>query len=230
MMGSTPGESLHLWDVANGKGRVLFAVPLHNGPIQSVAFSPDGKTLAFPGDKSIELWDVPNDRELRTLTSPNNFALGALAFSPDGKSLAGFGGDQLKTWDVATGKELPGVPISSGGAFVTLSPDWKLVAANYHTPNSQTQQLKLFDAISGKELRTIPGFPQVAFSNNDKVIASHAPNPDASKQGNGQLPISLSDAETGQVLRALDGNVFYTSCISFLRTTRWCRAKTMSGM
>ena len=72
----------------------------------SVAFSPDGKTLASGSeDETIKLWDVATGKEQATLKG-HTHAVCSVAFSPDGKTLASGSGDKtIKLWDVATGKE-----------------------------------------------------------------------------------------------------------------------------
>ncbi len=67
--------------------------------IRSVAFSPDGKTLATGGeDKTVRLWDLQAGKE-RAVPNGHQHAVFALAFSPDGTLLevTGGGGD-CQTW------------------------------------------------------------------------------------------------------------------------------------
>jgi len=57
----------------------------HTGQVGSLAFSPDGKTLASGSwDKTIKLWDLKTGQELKTLNEHTSFVF-SVAFSPDGK-------------------------------------------------------------------------------------------------------------------------------------------------
>ena len=63
--GSWRGE-LSLWDVASGTHKAEFLG--HLSDISSVAFSPDGKTLASGGDDKLYLWDIPSGTRKLSIT------------------------------------------------------------------------------------------------------------------------------------------------------------------
>jgi len=141
--------TIRLWDVA-GAGvvpilrRVVYdANAIAPGlrrrtpdAIHSVAFSPDGKLLAWGDcDFALSVWDLAANRE-RARMEGHAGSLRSVAFSPDGKTLASaaddstIGGTCIKLWDVATGKELATLTQQKGCIHtVVFSPDGKALVS-----------------------------------------------------------------------------------------------------
>src|SRR5207247_73410 len=80
----------------------------HRAFVASLAFSPDGRTVASgDGYRIIRLWEAATGKEIHRLEGHIFEQVYALAFSPDGTILASGGGDRtIRLWEVATGKEV----------------------------------------------------------------------------------------------------------------------------
>jgi RNA polymerase sigma factor (sigma-70 family) len=126
--GRTRGD-LRLWDVATGKE--LATVGGHTGTVTSVAFSPDGRTLASGGfDYAVSLWDVSTGKE-RMRMHGDAAIVRCVAFSPDGRTLAsGSFNGSVSLWDARTGKQTASLKGPGDGVMsVAFSPDGRLLAA-----------------------------------------------------------------------------------------------------
>ena len=112
----------------------------HSNGVLSVAFSPDGKTIASgSSDNTIKLWNLEG-KELRTLTGHSNWVW-SVAFSPDGKTIASGSYDKsIKLWNLE-GKQLRTLTGHSKGVLsVAFSPDGKTIASG-----SSDKSIKLWD-------------------------------------------------------------------------------------
>jgi WD40 repeat protein len=96
-----------LWDSETWTGRG----PLkgHAGGVTSLAFAPDGATLASVTSADdtclIRLWDVAGARPAGVLGGPGR-GMWSVAYSQDGQTIACGGWDRaVHIWDVATGRE-----------------------------------------------------------------------------------------------------------------------------
>ena len=130
--GACSQGEIRLWDVAT---RQQIGPPLaaHANLIYSVAFSPDGKTLASgSGDNNIILWNVATRQPLGSPLTGHKAAVWSLAFSPDGKMLASGSKDgTVILWDVATLQPItPPFKGHTNTVFsVAFSPDGRTVAS-----------------------------------------------------------------------------------------------------
>jgi WD40 repeat protein len=165
------------------------------GTTKSLAFTPDGKTLAGGGDYGVKLWDVTSGTELRALAAGDT-----VRFSPDGKTLVSTGGGiEIKGsgfitwWNVATGAvKRNTIALSS----IALSPDWKTVASA-ETENHLVK-VTLWNVESNTRLRTLSTSLETVwvntFSPDGKTLAI--------SDGYG---IEFWDVATGTRLRIMKG-------------------------
>jgi WD40 repeat protein len=130
-----------LWDLVAGKDRAILMG--HGGFVISLAFAPDGRSLASTGfDKVIRLWDVAEARERATL-GDQAALITSLIFSADGQLLVSGNADgAVKLWDAVTGQlreNLLGHVNAATG--VALTPDGRSLASG-----SVDGIVKLWDA------------------------------------------------------------------------------------
>ncbi|MEP7378509.1 MAG: TIR domain-containing protein, partial [Chloroflexota bacterium] len=150
----------------------------HADAVDSVAFSPDGRTLASgSSDSSVILWDVATRTRIgEPLPSPTG-GVYSVAFSPDGRTLAGgTSEDSVILWDVATRSPI-GEPLhtQTGVASVAFSPDGRTLAS------STNGGIILWDVASrariGEALTGHGGSVfSVAFSPDGRTLAGGTPD------------------------------------------------------
>jgi WD40 repeat protein len=139
---------VHVWDVPTGECVSRWKEKDQNLPY-SLAFSPDGKTLACGcRNGAISLREPDTGKELRRCDG-RAFGIQAVAFSPDGRRLASASGHGvIRLWDPASGKELR--PYDSpvhGLDWLAFTPDGRSVIS------VGPGQVAFWEPLTGRSLR-----------------------------------------------------------------------------
>ena len=172
-------NTIKLWQVQDGRVRLLNTLTGHKNWVYSVAFSPNGQLLASGSrDDTIKLWQVSDGMLLGTLTG-HKADVNSVAFSPNGQLLASGSDDKtIKLWQVQDGGERRQLLNTLTGHknwvySVAFSPDGQLLASG-----SRDNTIKLWQVLDGggRLLKTLKGHKNwvysVAFSPNSALLAS----------------------------------------------------------
>jgi len=155
-----------LWDLTSGKQLRFIEVPpaasttlaLFYASLGSFALSPDGQVLTTAGGPSnsrLQAFAVATGKERQPPLGHEGQIL-TMIQTADGKSVISCGADQaICQWDLATGKEVGrsrlGSTLAVNNLAAALSPDGKIAACAVNI-----NQVRVMDAVSGKELHQIP--------------------------------------------------------------------------
>ncbi len=188
--------------------KLLRTINGHSNHVYSVAFSPDGKTLASGSrDGILKLWNPRSGKLLRSMNGHNSDMVTSVAFSPDGQTFASGSGDNtIKLWNPRSGKLLRTINGHSDHVdSVAFSPDGKTLASG-----SRDGILKLWNPRSGKLLRSING-------HNSYMVTSVAFSPDGKTLASGSRDgiLKLWNTRSGKLLRTLNGHSDHLYSVAF---------------
>ncbi|MEG4589387.1 AAA-like domain-containing protein [Microcoleus sp. MOSTC5] len=178
----------------------------YSNSVFSVAFSPDGKTLASAsGDNTIKLWNLQTGKPIATLTG-HSLLVRSVAFSPDGKTLASASADNtIKLWNLQTGKPIATLTGHRNEVTsIAFSPDGKTLASA-----SADNTIKLWNLQTQKNIKTLRGHSSavnnVAFSPDGLTLAA----------ASADKTIKLWNLQTQKELATFNGDSSFVNSVAW---------------
>jgi WD40 repeat protein len=174
-------SGVRLWHLPTGDGsKNVDRQPAgHKDEAWSLAFSPDGRTLASGSDdtepdSTIKLWDIATSR-LNQAWHAGEGTVSALAYSPDGRFLVSghlAARDNVKIWEAATGR-----PIKSLAGHTDRVRALAFAVDGRHLATASSDgTVRIWDATEWRERSVLAGHKDtvhaVAFSPDGETLAS----------------------------------------------------------
>ena len=178
----------------------------HTDHVLSVAFSPDGQTIASgSSDKTVRLWDLRR-RKLKATLEGHVGRVGAIAFSPDGQTLASGGGRGILLWDPITAQH-------KATLMLMWNPDTRQHKAtltdaeglSLPIPKVRPQGQSTEIEVPPNPIFHVVGITSLAFSPDGKILACAGSNG----------AIALLDMSTLQVKKSFSGHATSVNSVAF---------------
>ncbi len=214
---------VRLWNTTTGEPITQLSRLSDDPP--RIAFSADGKRLAYSSERDVIVWDPVENIQIASLEGHSSVVNG-LAFSHDSQRLVTGGAHpcyDVRLWNVTTGEliaEMPGHTSDVVHASFNRSDD-RIATA------SLDSTIRLWNGITGQPIRTMDGHRSAVswsdFSPDGAYLAS----------GSYDQTVRLWDGQTGAPLRVLAGHSDKIHSVAFSSDSRWlisCSADTTARL
>src|SRR5947208_4987770 len=203
-VGSRRGE-VRVW---KERGRLLHLVwQAHTDVVSTLAFSPDGSTLASGSwDGTLKLWNLQSGALLWRGRHTNSIS--CLVFSPDGRLLPSSGRHAtVQFWDAHDGTNLQILPHPGSVYRVTWSPDGGLLASGDFAGSIRLWQVQ--KTAPARCVQTIEG-------HTDRVLGlAFAPDGRTLASGSWDRTVKLWEVVNGRLLQTLSGHRDKVHCVAW---------------
>jgi WD40 repeat protein len=209
MLASASGDgTIRLWHV-DGSSRYPIGRPLKaEGPVLSVAFSPDGRSLASGSFKKLVVWNVASGRQL-SVEHPGGTVV-SVAYSPNGEWLAAASlNGAVFVWNTHNSQtEVLRAPSMRAVRSIAFNRTSTLLAAG-----GPGGQLILWNVTTGQEIRPLLG------RGNDVYALAFSPTADILAAAGAGNQIVEWDVDKGsQVQKTLAGQQPFIYGLAFNRS------------
>ena len=152
-----------VWDIITKEKIADFSSA---GTLNSVAFLPNGNTIAFAAGKSLILWDVETEQEIMRIRSDE--LARDMSISHDGNMIAsGHWSGIINVWDTNTGTLTNTFRHNAYIKHIAFSPTENILASS-----SGDSTMKLWNTVTGTENFTINGYSNaLTFSHDGQTLA-----------------------------------------------------------
>ena len=233
------GAPIQLWDVSAGKEVASITIPApkqddpwYNGVIATLAFHPNGNTMAVSIDEtgngrnfSLQSWDI-NKQKINTILTEHPMQY---TFTANEKNILCLNAGNFEIRETATGKKMQDITTQWTNLvqhFRETEPNAFAVSSDMSTCaiGSKDGMLELWNILKGKRLQTLTGHTDivkvVAFSKDGSILAS----------GSKDKSIRIWDTRTGTLLLTLNDHANAVEDQELLDNTIQTRTETIDNL
>jgi WD40 repeat protein len=181
------GCTIAVWSLV--ERRQIATLEGHRSGVRALAVSRNGKHLvSLAGDNTLRVWDLAENRQLSVIPVRST---GPLVLTPDGnRALIG-----LRVWALPPEETPALIEPADGTRALAMVPGGPFVISA-----SSDRTLKIWDTLSGREIRTLTGHTQTVWAVAVTPDGRHAVSGSADKT------LKVWDLQTGEATRTIAGH------------------------